>query len=707
MYDSPLPILRAALLAVLFAPLGAAAACALAGAAGRNPRRFAVWFATAHLGLTAVLVGGVSVQLTHRGDPTTVGSVWFHADHGFRPIAVPGDPGLTTDPDSQTHETAWGLLPLGPRPGADVPPPEIQFYVGLDGLNVWLVGLASLMTLVAVLVSWGPVAERPGGFYAWLFALQAGLIGALTAFDVILFYVCFELTLVPTFFLIGSWGVGGGRREAARKFFLYTLFGGLLTLTGLVGIVLTNPTPVHPTAADAKPVYGPIPSPGGMGGLSGVVDPKEGPITFSAPRLMQNVEAWALSRWFRAKVLTPYEQVGAARRLEEAKARAAGPDDPAVRRAEDELRAAEQRTADAAAAWRRHKLIQAWLFVALVAGFAVKVPIVPFHTWLPAAYAEAPTAVTMLLTALLAKLGTYGLVRFVLPLSPDAALEYGLPVLGTLGAAGIVYAALCAYAQRDLKLLVAYSSLSHLGFLVAGLFAFNTEGVSGAVLHMVNHGLATGTLFALLGFLAARYRTLDMDQYGGLWAKFPGYTFLVFLIALASIGLPGLNNFVSEMLMLAGLFDPALTRGLGYGLAAAAAFGILLSAWYTLTMLRRVFFGPLREPPTAAGPAKGPNGRELVAFGVPAAFCVALGLFPQPVLDTMRADAGVVALFGDHARRKNGTFIERPLPPPPEGAVIGGPAAGGPGAMFGPPGGPGRRPAGGPGGAPKDRGRTP
>ncbi|HET6576424.1 MAG TPA: proton-conducting transporter membrane subunit, partial [Fimbriiglobus sp.] len=194
---------------------------------------------------------------------------------------------------------------------------------------------------------------------------------------------------------------------------------------------------------------------------------------------------------------------------------------------------------------------------------------------------------------------------------------------------------------------------------------------SGAALHMVNHGLATGALFALLGFLYSRYRTLDMNQYSGLWTKFPGYTFLVFVIALASIGLPGLNNFVSEMLMLAGLFDPSLTRVHGYALAVCAAAGILLSAWYILTMLRRVFFGPLLEPPMATGPVPGLTGREAVAFGVPAVLCVVLGLFPNPVIDTMRADAEVVAFFGEHARIRAGVLVERP-PRELPGAVIGG-----------------------------------
>jgi NADH-quinone oxidoreductase subunit M len=670
----PVPLLRIALLAVILAPLGAAILCALVGSGGRNPRRLAMWCATLHLGLTGLLIGGASVELTQRGDPIGIGFSPYRADAMFTPIAVPGDPGHDNDPDSQVHETAWSLLPLGPRPGPDIPAPEVQFFVGLDGLNVWLVGLTSLMTVISVLVSWDSVTDRAGAFYAWLFVLQTGVLGAFCAFDVIVFYVFFELTLIPTFFLIGHWGVGSGRRDAARKFFLYTLFGSLLTLTGLIGIVLTNPTPLHPTASQAKPLYGPDVT------ESGAAAPRPGPITFSIPRLMQNVEAWSLSKWYLATRHADSRAAAAADRLAQVRARAANLDDPTVRRAESELATAEERRTELRSDWDSYRVVQAWLFVALVTGFMVKVPVVPFHTWLPAAYAEAPIGVTMLLSALLAKLGTFGMLRLVLPLAPDAALAYGLPVIGGLGAAGILYAAFCAYAQRDMKLLTAYSSVSHLGFVVVALFAFNSEGVTGATLHMVNHGLSTGALFALLGFLYSRYRTLDMNQYSGLWAKFPGYTFLVFLICLASIGLPGLNNFVSEMLMLAGLFDPSLSRSLGYTLAACAAVGILLSAWYVLTMLRRVFFGPLQEPPTATGPVPGLTGREKFAFGIPAALCVLLGLFPKPVIDTMRADASVVALFGDHARMRAGVMVERPLREIPA-AVIGGPGvvpAGGP-----------------------------
>ncbi|MBN9522053.1 NADH-quinone oxidoreductase subunit M, partial [bacterium] len=311
--------------------------------------------------------------------------------------------------------------------------------------------------------------------------------------------------------------------------------------------------------------------------------------------------------------------------------------------------------------------VQFWLFLALMAGFAVKTPIVPFHTWLPAAYNEAPAGVTVLLSALLAKLGTFGILRFVLTLTPDAAVQYGLPVVGMLAAGGIVYGALCAYGQREVKLLVAYSSVSHLGFLVLGLFALNAEGLSGAVLHMVNHGVSTGALFAVLAFLTDRYRTTSMNQYGGLMGRYPKFAFVTFVLCLASIGLPGLNNFCSEMLMLAGLFNVAGAGNTGYALAAVAAAGIFLSAWYTLTMLRRVFFEPLKEPaPTGPEPAADLTRREVFAFGGLAALCLALGLFPQFLLDAMKPDVRVVTTIAEFAR-----YRVTGVAPPTEPAAVG------------------------------------
>ena len=290
----------------------------------------------------------------------------------------------------------------------------------------------------------------------------------------------------------------------------------------------------------------------------------------------------------------------------------------------------------------------------------------------------------------------------MLTLTTDAAISYGRPAIGTLAAFGIVYAALCAYDQRDIKLMVAYSSVSHLGFLVLAICAFNTEGLSGAVLHMVNHGLSTGAMFAMLAFLLDRYRTTQTTHYGGLMGRFPNFAVLAFAICLASIGLPGFNNFVSEMLMLAGLFDarnPGIHR---LGLAVVATFGILLSAWYVLTMLQKVFFNPVKEPEpvVAETPPTDVTRREFFAFGSLAVLCLLLGLFPQSVLDSMRWDVQQLTTVGDRARsRVRGVAYDVPPPPPNAGATPGGPAAKGQlpgapkGAFKGPP------PKGGKGGA--------
>ena len=501
----------------------------------------------------------------------------------FKPEFVPGDSGAQGRSDGADGRTTWTLLSLSnnqTRPGT--PGPNVQFFIGIDGLNLWLVALASLILVPVILVSWESIKEKPGAFYGWLFLLQGGVIGAFLSFDVILFYIFFELTLIPAFFLIGKWGTGSGRRDAARKFFLYTLAGSLLTLVGVIGVVLTNPN-------------------------------ADGTITFSIPQLMANV------------------QVGMNDAHQKALAGDGGP------------LAAKHAT-------------QFWLFLALMAGFMVKVPVWPFHTWLPSAYGEAPAGVTVMLSALMAKLGAFGILRLVLPLVPDAAIMYGLPVIGGFAAFGIVYAAICAYASKDMKMVIAYSSVSHLGFLVLGLFAFNREGISGSVLHMVNHGLSTGALFAALAFLVDRYKTTEIAKFGGLMGRFPGFALLFFVLCLASVGLPGLNNFVSEMLMMAGLFDARNAGATRMWPAVVAAVGIFLSAWYTFTMLQRVFFNPLKEPePVVAGtPAPGVSRREFFALGSLATVCLLLGLFPQVLLDTMKPDARLLSIIGDSARARVG-----------------------------------------------------
>ena len=626
---SPL-FLRWLLLAVVFAPLLFAAVLAACGSRSAVARRLAGLLAVLHLAATVFLCAAAVVMLhTHAAD---------FAPTAFRPVCVPGDPGGEYKGEAaETHSTAWNLFLVG---RADAKPtPAVQFFIGLDGLNVWLVLLASLLTYLAVLVSWKQT-HQAGGYYAWVFVLQTAVTGAFASFDVLLFYVFFELTLIPSFFLIGGWGVGGGKRDAARKFFLYTLFGSLFTLVGLIGVVYTNPA-TPPAAADADPA----------------AEPVRGPVSFNVNHLMAVVparaKAWA-DRADRLKAAAAESSALAddARKKSTTAAVLASLDDAANRDG--------KRSAAAAADRDRHQSLQLWLFFALVAGFVVKVPLVPFHTWLPAAYSEAPPPVTMLLTGLLSKLGTLGMLRVVVPLCPDAAVQYGLPVFGTLGAVGVVYAACVAFAQKDAKLMAAYSSVSHLGLLVLGLFTLTPEGVSGAALHMVNHGLTAGVTFALLGVLHDRYRTTDMHRLGGVWNAMPRFTFFVFVFALASVGLPGLNNFVSEMLLLAGLFTPWAAGYTGPGLAVAGAAGIFLSAWYTFTFLKRVFFGPPKEPHAAdAVPPRDLSAREVWAFGLPAACCLALGLFPQPVLDTMKYDAAVIVNHTQKARERVNPTLAR------------------------------------------------
>jgi NADH-quinone oxidoreductase subunit M len=627
------PLLRVLLLAVLFAPLAFAAVVALTGDRFRVARRLAGLLCVLHLAVTLFLVAVAALYISEHTPNFGV--------NAFRPVAVPGDTGASVvavaadgqfnTPEGQEYRTNWTLFTVGKPTARDAA--AVQFFVGLDGLNVWLVLLTSLLTYVAVVLSWHSAREKAGGYYAWVFVLQSAVTGAFVSFDVLLFYVFFELTLIPTFFLIGGWGVGGGKRDAARKFFLYTLFGSLFTLVGLIGIVYTNPgfSTVERNVIDPK-----VPMP-------------HGSVSFNVNRLMMNVMQRYDAHDRRVKEATAQAEAKE-KELDDKRKQNAADLAPFQKAAED----ARKLAAEVTAARDSHSATQTWLFFALIAGFVVKVPLVPFHTWLPGAYSEAPAPITLLLSALLAKLGTLGMLRIVIPLCPDAAVQYGLPVFGTLGAIGVVYAAFCAVAQKDVKLMAAYSSVSHLGLLVMGLFAQNAEGLSGAALHMVNHGLTAGATFGLLAVLYDRYRTTDMTQLGGLWAKYPKFTFFMVLVCLASVGLPGLNNFVTEMLILGGLFKPWAVGTVGYWLPVAGAAGILLSAWYTFTMLKAVFFGPLKEPASvpAGVPTGDLSGRELWALALPAVGCVVLGLFPQPFLNVMKYDLWVVENQANYARER-------------------------------------------------------
>jgi NADH-quinone oxidoreductase subunit M len=463
----------------------------------------------------------------------------------------------TFQPEFVPGGTGWTLLRLGDT--------GVHFTIGLDGLNVWLVALTVLLMVPSVLVSWTSITERVNEFFAWLLALEAGMIGVFLAFDILLFYVFFELTLVPLFFLIGIWG-GPERRHAARKFFIYTLAGSLITFVGVLGIVLA-------CYSDTRR------------------------LTFSIPELtsLVNDRLAELHQWYSNN-----------------------PGDWAVHHTR----------------WQR---IQFWVFLALIAGFAVKVPLVPLHTWLPLAHVEAPTAGSVLLAGVLLKIGAYGFIRLCLPLTPDACVTIGVPLVGWLSVIGIIYGAACALAQDDIKKLVAYSSVSHLGFCMLGMFALNQAGLTGSMLQMINHGLSTGALFLLVGMLYERYHTRLASELSGIGAKMKLLTVSMVFICLSSAGLPGLNGFIGEVLVLMGMYEFHGDQVNGKLLAVLAATGVVLGAWYLLTMLMRVFFGPLREPHHEAAVAD-LNSREVVALAPIAFLCVLLGVYPQPVIVTMQPE---------------------------------------------------------------------
>lgn len=422
----------------------------------------------------------------------------------------------------------------------------LEFHFGLDGISITLIVLTTLLTTACVLISWDSIHERESEFYAALLILQSGLVGVFCAFDAVLFYVFFEFTLIPLFFMIAIWG-GPQRRYAAVKFFLYTLAGSLVTLLGLVALV---------TYAAS----------GGLGSPASLPE---------------------LAVWYRENPL-PYS-------------------------------------------------MQVAVFLALSAGFLIKVPVFPFHTWLPLAHVEAPTAGSVLLAGVLLKLGTYGFLRLCLPLLPDACLGVGLPAAAILGVVGIVYGSLCALVQRDVKKLVAYSSVAHLGFCMLGLFALNVEGITGGVLQMINHGLSTGGLFLLVGMAYERYHTRMVDDLGGLASRLPLLAAGMVFISMASIGLPGLNGFVGEMLSLGGMFK----RNPYY--AAIGASGLVLGAWYLLTMLQTVFFGTLKEPAHGDAHVRDLSLRELAALVPIAAACLWIGVRPQPLVDMIRPDVEAIA----------------------------------------------------------------
>lgn len=446
-----------------------------------------------------------------------------------------------------THSIPWIV-----GEDQETPTIDIGYRVGVDGISIWLVVLTSLLMPLAIWSSFSNIRTRVREYYVLLLLLQVGLLGVFCAMDLLLFYVFFEFTLVPLFFLIGIWG-GPERRRAAGKFFLYTLAGSVFTFAGIVYLAYYSYT-------------------------------TQGHITLNIEELTQMGQEGFLP--------------------------------PGV---------------------------QWWLFLAFAAGFAIKVPLFPFHTWLPLAHTEAPTAGSVILAAVLLKLGTYGFCRLSIPMLPDAAFVLA-PTIAVLAIIGIIYAALAAWVQTDVKKLVAYSSVSHLGFCMLGLFSLKVAGVNGGVLYMINHGLSTGALFVLVGCIYERYHTRNIHEIGGLARQMPWLAFFLIFFTLSSIGLPGLNGFVGEFLVLLGAatsgttFDGRAAGPLGFGYVIPAALGIILGAVYMLWMCQRILFGPVIEPPhtpdTSAGLTKDLTRREISILAPLAMCCVFIGVYPKPMLDT-------------------------------------------------------------------------
>jgi NADH-quinone oxidoreductase subunit M len=458
------------------------------------------------------------------------------------------------------------LFPTGPAfqncaSVAWIPQWGIRYQVGLDGISLFMVLLTTLLLPLMVLGSWTYIRVGRRGFYASLLALTAGVVGVFVALDMFLFYVFWEVMLIPMYFMIGIWG-GRERIYAAVKFFLFTTVGSLLMLVAILWLFW------HWTGSTGHPSFS----------------------YFDFLKLQ----------------LTGTQQ--------------------------------------------------SVLFLAFALAFAIKVPIFPFHTWLPHAHVQAPTAGSVVLAGVLLKMGTYGFIRFALPLFPDAAHSQTVVAWAmALGLIGIVYTAMVAAVQSNAKKLVAYTSVAHLGFVILGVFAYNLQGLQGALLVMIGHGLSTPMLFFMLGMLYERRHSYEIDDFGGLAASLPLFATLLVFAAMASIGLPTTAGFVSEFLVLVGTFQKHPW------FALAATTGVIFAAYYMLPMVQKVVFNPLSKPANRSIPDL--NGRELAVLLPLVTLILWLGLYPRPFLDRMApAASGVVAA----------ALEERLLPdaPPPSSAGV-------------------------------------
>lgn len=441
-----------------------------------------------------------------------------------------------------------------------------NYHVGVDGLSLWLVILTTFIMPIAIISTWHAVEKRPLAFYAFLLLLQSAMIGVFVSLDLLVFYLFFEASLVPMFFLIGIWG-GANRIYAAVKFFIFTAVGSLLMLVAIIALYF-----MHQQAT-------------GIG-------------TFDFVTLLGSIESGTLAFSASTGLL---------------------------------------------------------LFIAFALAFSIKVPLFPFHTWLPDAHTEAPTAGSVILAAVLLKMGTYGLMRFNFPLFPEAARELA-PIFIILAIIGIIYGALVAMVQPDVKRLVAYSSVAHMGFVILGMFSFTEWGMQGALYQMLNHGISTGALFLLVGFIYERRHTREISEFGGLANVMPLYSTFFVITAMSSVGLPFLNGFVGEFMIMIGMWKSSIlavtaTVNWNYIATMAAGTGVIFAAVYLLWMIQRVFFGKVTNEKNRGLTDLTP--RE-IGLMIPLLFLmVFMGVYPRPFLDRSR-DA-VVAIQERVVKQAGGT----------------------------------------------------
>jgi len=453
-----------------------------------------------------------------------------------------------------------------------IPSLGVQYDFGIDGIALLLILLTTFMGIIAIVSSFTSIDHRQKEYYILLLLLQTGMIGTFCALDFFLFYVFWEIMLVPMYFIIGIWG-GPRKLYAAIKFFLYTLTGSVVMLLSILALYFFN----------------------------------DGGIPFLNIKGLGNPATFAVLQFHNIGHLIPPQ-------------------------------------------------LQFWIFIGFFLGFAIKVPMFPFHTWLPDAHVEAPTAGSIILAAVLLKMGTYGFVRFALPILPDATKRLIVPVV-VLSIIGIIYGALVSLVQKDMKKLVAYSSVSHLGFVMLGMFALNPMGLKGSVLQMINHGISTGALFLLVGIIYERRHTRMIADYGGLAKQMPMYATLFLIAALSSMGLPALNGFIGEFTILLG----AANRSIVW--ASFASVGIVLGAAYLLWLYQRVFWGPLDNPANKNVPDV--NRRELGLLLALVVLMVWIGIKPAVFFDIIEEPVNYIVRKVEPAY-----FDKQPLTYPPAAPVV-------------------------------------